>query len=701
MQKLYEYRKQVHKIVWDDALSTGNQKVDDDHKHLIGIINRLFDEIEKHDDIADIEGMFQELEDYTMYHFEREEALMLADCLNYKDRESIEHHLSQHRQFIESIPKLKEKLLADSSKETAIAVVDFLAHWLIEHIIVEDLTLRQCFTKTDTHGGFMGMLVNKLSLAQRAYLIILIPFSIIILISGILSFNIYKEYEKAKEIQEISKVYICVNRLSSALQRERGLSRAYVSSNYSKFKEQLALQRRRTTEVVDGCEDVLKKNDVQVLEKINNITNLRLLIDDVNGSAENAIGRYTQLIGTLIEITKESSGVGEIIERLNAPLMILMSMKENYGLLRMEGAVQLQKHSPNYEALKEYMVLSKAYAKSFALLAPEAYVQMLHKIDHSENAMQVQEMQRAIIYGSKHNVDAKDWFQAMSIKIEMYADVIDQIVRKMSTKAKSLMQYSFETLVYLWSMLVVIIVFSILIALALQKSILAPIEAFTRSMQSLAKGDKRFFINPYRKDDAIGKMIAAFDSFRRSLIQADYATVLLEIQEQKADNYETLANMDPLTKAVNRRGFDEYLKTLSEKSDAEATPLSLLAIDLDHFKRINDTYGHDAGDVVLQKFVSSIHETIRDGDVFARVGGEEFFLLLPHTTLDVAVQIANRLLEKTQMLDFNDIDAELKLTASIGVSLYSSEDSLEEFQRHADIRLYKAKNSGRNRVVSD
>ena len=689
----------MHKIVWDDALSTGSQQVDDDHKHLIAIINRLFDEIEKHDEIENIEGVFKELEDYTVYHFEREEALMMADCFKYKDRESMDHHLSQHRQFVESIPELKERLLTDSSKETAIAIVDFLAHWLIEHIIVEDLALRQCFTK-DVHDGFMGLLVNKLSLAQRAYLIVLIPFGIIILISGMLSFNIYTKYEKAKEVQETSKVYICVNRLSNALQRERGLSRAYVASDYSEFEKQLALQRRRTTEVVDECKDLIKESNVQVSEEINNLTNLRLLIDSMDGSVEDAIGRYTQLINRLIEVIKENSSVDDSIERLNAPLMILMSMKENYGLLRMEGAVQLQKRSPNLEALKEYIVLSKAYAKSFALLAPDTYVQMLQEIDHSENAMQVQEMQGAITHGSQHDVDAKDWFQAMSIKIEMYTDVIDQIVGKMNTEAKSLMQHSFDALIFLWGTLVAIMLFSIVVALALQKSILAPIEAFTRSMQSLAKGDKRFFINPYRKDDAIGKMTAAFDSFRRSLIQADYASVLLEIQEQKADNYETLANIDPLTKAVNRRGFDEYLKTLSEKSDAEATPLSLLAIDLDHFKRINDTYGHDAGDVVLQKFVSSIHKTIRDGDVFARVGGEEFFLLLPHTTLDVAVQIANRLLEKTQMLDFNDIDAELKLTVSIGVSLYSSEASLEAFQKRADTRLYKAKHNGRNRVVS-
>ena len=690
----------MHKIVWDDALSTGSQQVDDDHKHLIGIINRLFDEIEKHDDIENIEGVFKELEDYTVYHFEREEALMMADCFKYKDRESMEHHLSQHRQFVESIPKLKEKLLTDSSKETAIAVVDFLAHWLIEHIIVEDLSLRQCFTKADADGSFIGILVNKLSLAQRAYLIVLIPFSIIILISGLLSFNIYKEYEKVKEVQETSQVYTCVNRLSNALQRERGLSRAYVASNYSKFKEQLSLQRRITTDAVDGCGDLLKKSNPQVLEEMNNLMDLRILIDSVDGSVENAIGRYTQLIEDLIEVVKDNSSADDSIERLNAPLIILMSMKENYGLIRMEGAVQLQKHSPNYDALKEYMVLSRAYTNSFALLAPATYVQMLQKIEHSENAMQIQEMQSAIMKGSKDHVDARDWFQVMSIKIEMYRDVINQIVSKMNTEAKSLMQHSFEALVLLWSTILVVILFFIAISLALKKSILAPIEAFTRSMQSLAKGDKRFFINPYRKDDAIGKMTAAFDSFRRSLIQADYASVLLEIQEQKADNYENLANIDPLTKALNRRGFDEYLKSLSEKADAEATSLSLLAIDLDHFKHVNDSYGHDAGDVVLQRFVGSIHKTIRDGDVFARVGGEEFFLLLPNTTLEVAVQIANRLLEKTQMLDFSDINTELKLTASIGVSLYTPEVSLEDFQKQADERLYKAKHNGRNRAVA-
>lgn len=133
-------------------------------------------------------------------------------------------------------------------------------------------------------------------------------------------------------------------------------------------------------------------------------------------------------------------------------------------------------------------------------------------------------------------------------------------------------------------------------------------------------------------------------------------------------------------------------------------PLSLIAIDLDHFKRVNDTYGHDMGDLVLQAFATRARELLREGDVMCRMGGEEFAVLLPGTSKAQAMQVAERLrmgLETSPVNVGHDVteDGWLAYTASLGVTLVMAEEaSLKPAIKRADQGLYAAKAAGRNRV---
>jgi len=695
----------MKRIVWDDTLSTGNSLVDADHKRLIEMINHLFDAIERGTTSSkELNTIFDEIEAYTVYHFEREEALMHAECLSFKDAAEIEHHLQQHQNFVSAIPKLKEKLLRSSDKETAIGVVDFLAHWLLEHIIVEDLTLRQCFTKEQRSNNIIDLLVRKLSLSSRSLLIVVIPFIMLVGVSLLYSLSIFRDYQRLNDAYEISHVYMCVNTVSNVLQRERGLSQAFLSSDKGRFKEELTQQRQKTSEVIRTCHKnfavMAKHHNINMEEDFSRLSQIRHSIDVRDTNASELMTQYTKIIDELILMVKKSNTIDGRIGKLNEPLIILLSLKENYGLLRMEGTKILQQPDKSLADFKELVILNKAYFNAFDLLAPEKFIRRLEQINNSENSQILIRMQDEIINHTESDLDPEVWFEEMSLKIENYAQLIDTMVSQMREDADRSMQEAYETLVVLWSLLVVMFLLSLWISIALKKSILQPIEAFTKSMQSLANGDKQFFINPYRKDDAIGKMTAAFDSFRRSLIQADYASILLDIKEQKAENYETLANLDPLTKALNRRGFMEHFEAAFNDAQMQQTPLSLLAIDLDHFKKINDTYGHDVGDLVLQRFVMKVQKMIRHEDSFARTGGEEFSLLLPATNKEIVLRIAQRILEETEAIDFSDISVGLHLSVSIGISQYREGYTITSLQKEADKQLYKAKENGRNQVVS-
>jgi diguanylate cyclase (GGDEF)-like protein len=161
---------------------------------------------------------------------------------------------------------------------------------------------------------------------------------------------------------------------------------------------------------------------------------------------------------------------------------------------------------------------------------------------------------------------------------------------------------------------------------------------------------------------------------------------------------------DPLTGCLNRRGFDQALAREVARSARAGSELALLALDLDHFKAINDTYGHLTGDEVLRAAGTLLNHTKRAGDVVARTGGEEFAVLLPDTDAAGAFQFANRLCDVLRRHSFPPATAggpPIRITTSIGVvsgAPLLDSDAAALFSERADIALYAAKRSGRDRV---
>jgi diguanylate cyclase (GGDEF)-like protein len=167
---------------------------------------------------------------------------------------------------------------------------------------------------------------------------------------------------------------------------------------------------------------------------------------------------------------------------------------------------------------------------------------------------------------------------------------------------------------------------------------------------------------------------------------------------------ERLSMIDQLTSLPNRRNFDERLNMEWKQSIREKWPISLLMIDIDKFKNINDNYGHQQGDIILQIVARTFHKSFkRPSDFAARWGGEEFVVLLPNTPMDGALDVAERIRTDVEATDIFYTDgSKIRVTISIGVnSLVPLHDnSINEFISKADKALYAAKDSGRNKVVS-
>jgi diguanylate cyclase (GGDEF)-like protein len=173
--------------------------------------------------------------------------------------------------------------------------------------------------------------------------------------------------------------------------------------------------------------------------------------------------------------------------------------------------------------------------------------------------------------------------------------------------------------------------------------------------------------------------------------------VLILAKDRIVRLYKRAATTDPLTDLLNRRGFFEAAAIAVGRNRNSKTPISMLAFDLDHFKSINDRYGHAVGDAVLQSFARVVRETVRVGDLIGRLGGEEFVALLPSTLADAAV-VAERVRAAFAAASIWRDGQQIAATVSVGVACGLPSAAVELIVARADAALYRAKTQGRNRV---
>ena len=204
-------------------------------------------------------------------------------------------------------------------------------------------------------------------------------------------------------------------------------------------------------------------------------------------------------------------------------------------------------------------------------------------------------------------------------------------------------------------------------------SLVAPILLLTQALQR-------------RGIDAIAIGVGSIALFL--LVVARMAGLIRQV-EQQATQLETLAQHDPLTGVANRRAWDHTLPVEMDRARRAGTPLAVALLDLDHFKRFNDQYGHQAGDQLLKGATAAWQSLLRSSDLLARYGGEEFAVLLPTTTLGQAIEIIDRLRLATPLAQ----------SFSAGVALWHGDETSDQIVARADHALYQAKEAGRNQVL--
>jgi two-component system cell cycle response regulator len=229
-------------------------------------------------------------------------------------------------------------------------------------------------------------------------------------------------------------------------------------------------------------------------------------------------------------------------------------------------------------------------------------------------------------------------------------------------------------------------------------------ESLSRDLEKIAVLSPKLII-PVRSKNILNGILLLGPRIDGTSFSNDHKEFLIDLSKFAAIAVENsrlyrMATLDRMTRLYIHHYFQERLQEEIKRSERYSTPLSLIMADIDHFKMVNDRYGHQQGDTVLKALGSIFRENLRKTDIAARYGGEEFAFILPETKLSCATDVASRLRKRVENHEFPGQEAPLRITISLGVAEYDINRDLDasRFIKRADRALYRAKRSGRNRV---
>jgi diguanylate cyclase (GGDEF)-like protein/hemerythrin-like metal-binding protein len=725
----------MKKIHWDEGLSIGDPELDGEHRQFIVLLNRLIDLIDESPDAEQVHRILDELEQLAVEHSRHEEMLSLSTGVGAREEQRREHS-----DFRSAIIEARNQLRADDLGSSLIDMTESLVKLLINHIIDQDLDLAPLLAerelKNHSLAEYLVVKFQKVSFVRGLEMLVVISLLPMLVFAGMIMVQSWRAAVDASDVTRLANFSQRVGGLAHELQKERGLSAGFLTSEDRAFRTALQLQRRHSdrelalfrsdleSRKLDDRLERIGKLAAKVVVRLEALARYRNRIDRRRIAPGESFDGFTGLISELTGLTNQIAifsrrqSASELFQA-NALLIQYAEMggreravvsgafgrgeftRDEYrqlvSLTSEQGTLERQFHS---------FLSERQWLRWRAHYATEAVIAYKRLSDYALEA------------GSgdgKVAVDSFTWFKVATQRINLInafqQQMLSQLLEEMK-RQRSLSTAIFMMTVFGGGAMVLLIGY---VALQLARSIRLPILSLTEGMRALTAGDKSLRIPFAKRRDELGDMVLAYETFRRKLIRADMLSLgeqlgplavsrhvlALKRSTAEGEEYKRLASIDSLTGVINRREFMKRAKMEVARLLRHQGELSVMLLDVDYFKQVNDNYGHPAGDRVLKFVAQAIVSALREEDILGRIGGEEFAALLPATDQSSAGATAERVRTAIENLRFQVGEDEIKVTISIGLSEFAGgEASIEAAMLRADRALYRAKDEGRNRVCS-
>ena len=713
-------------IEWNNGLNLGVKFLDEEHKLLLELTNKLSLSIAENSTKGHVNAIFDDLILATIEHSKNEEEI-LQKC-NYKN---LELHTIDHLDFLDRIKELKDDYNNSSSTDN---ISTKLYDLLLTHIILEDIPLitifeENGFIEEENEKYIFNKLIKKItdtiSFTKRILLSTLIPLAGMLILGFIILMGNYYKHEEVKETFHITKILSNVNSLAHTLQIERGLSSGYLSSTQNKFQSSLNKQRQIVNSEIEAFNNKLNSINIQKLKNIqeniekfhidiSKLKDIRHKVDNKNFNQIDSMVIYTDIIENVLNITSKiaSFNLDQKISASISALYSILQYKEALGQSRAYGTIIIEQQNIFEKENVKFIQLQSTkniFLKLFNQVASSKQKKVIATLLNSTLNEKISSYETHITNYNFLTLNSEQWFKNMTLYINEVNIFENQLLKEINTSLTSRLKKDVNSLI-LWVIYIgLIIVITIFIIYLFERSSKSQLYQLTDAMNHLADGQRDLRLKPTQLKDALSQMYHAYEITRQKLLHGDIYAQLYKnqkdreiIRQQKEnDKLEELAFIDSLTNCVNRRKFEELSNIELQRSSRYSSKLSFLMLDIDHFKMVNDTYGHAIGDDVLKHFSSICLKLARDTDIVARVGGEEFVVMLPETDEKGAFIFAERFRQEIYNSTLTVDGHTIKYTVSIGISSLNSESdhTVSMILQRADRALYEAKENGRNRCV--
>ncbi|NCC24346.1 MAG: diguanylate cyclase [Deltaproteobacteria bacterium] len=469
------------------------------------------------------------------------------------------------------------------------------------------------------------------------------------------------------------------------LQRERGLASGYLGNPTRTNLDLLLAQHVRTDQALADR----RLSNVSLERLRAELLTTRRQIEDGHMSWASAFAFYVREVEEIQSHLIKPTETDPVIAPDLQALVHLMSAKEYLGQIRAMankslhdwGEVNMETSYGVARLDARRLVRIDLFRRSASKDLEAAFDRIMVQMDARKSLELVGLIASPFFHMA--DIDTDEWFPLTSRPIDAIRQVEDYVLAYMTRELDARMRAIrakalFETVA---ALIVVGTVLSLVVLTT--RRLLRILDTLAENIDRITGSHDFSTRIPSHARGEIGTIVRGFNTL------LDTAETLLKEKQRQAYT-------DALTGVPNRLYFTEVAHNQIARRQRHSGPMSLIMFDIDHFKRINDTHGHDVGDDVLRKLTSRIQASVRSIDVFARWGGEEFIILLPDDPPEAAMVLAEKLRSLVEDTDFGPAD---RVTVSFGVAGLHPDDDFDGLCKRADLALYESKNSGRNRVT--